>query len=457
MNNHNQKIISIPIETKIREFDGKLWVGLNAVERGYSVVLGPSFEIRHALEIIKPDIHITKDPGDGNIEFFKQMDDAGVTVCGLDTEGAVFESMDQFAINKTELLNHIDAFYAWGEKPANAVRKHYSGTDKIHVTGNPRFDLLHPNRRFIYKERAKTLIEKYGQFILINGNFSSANPWSEKLINSSEEVYDPSSSSRISYNNRIFHLFIEVIYHLQTEFPETHIVIRPHPSEENETYEAAFRKYEHIHVEDARDVRDWIAGSSVVIHHDCTTGIESAMMGTPVVSYRPVQNEEYESRLPQIVSHEALSRRDLTEYIAAWLEADDSYKMTDEQTNELKQYFYNINGSAAELMCDVIESLDTTKQRNYDLLEPNLADSLKQRIKSSSLHNQAIAAYDGFHKVIGDESIPEHRQYRRQKFPILDRHEVIDTIEQMKPLLEIDAVSVKQVPRTNNTYYLRPE
>jgi len=449
--------VAIPIETKVREYDGKLWLGLNLVSRGNQVVIGPALEIKETLDHSQPNVYITKDPGDGNLHFFDQLRSAGIVVCGLDTEGAVYESMEKLAHNKKNMLNHMDALFTWGEKPANAVRQHYNNKTNIYVTGNPRFDLLQPELRHIYKERSESLNNKYGEYILINGNFTLSNPYSQQQIKKSEDVYGSIELSKRCYADRIFHSFMEAIYHLQSEFPETHIIIRPHPSERNATYEKAFRGYDRVHVNDSGDARDWIAGAGVTIHHDCTTGIESALMGRPVVSYRPIQREEYESRLPQVVSREAYTREELKEYVSSYLQDDQPYEMTSKQTNELKQYFHNIDELAAENICDVIESLEIPEEKNYELLEPSLSHDVKRRVKSSRWSEQVVAVYDQMHRLAGNESIPKQRQYRKQKFRGLEKKEILESIDQMKPLLDIDDISVEEVPLTNHTYYLRAD
>jgi len=454
MSGDSKELIAIPIETKVRELDGKLWLGLNSVVEGYNVVLGPAFEIKNSLDITKPDVFITKDPGDARIDFFKSLHAAGISVCGLDTEGGVFESVSNYAANKAEFLNHIDAFCAWGEKPADAMRKQYVDTEVVHVTGNPRFDLLQPQLRFIYKNRSESLNQKYGRYVLVNTNFGVANPYGNIVLDKFEEVRGDMTQARRNYAKRIFYAFLESVFHLQSELPETNVVIRPHPSEKNETYEKAFTGFEHIHVEDSGDVRDWIAGASVVIHHDSTTGIECALMRTPVVSYRPVQSEKYESRLPQIVSHEALSQQELVEYVGTCIESNQTYEMNDEQTCQLKQYFHNVDESAAALICDVIDSLDTDKPRNYEILRPGLGNSIKRRIKSTRYNNQAITIYDTVRRTLGNDDIPKQREYHRQKFPGLEKNEIVEIIEQMKPLLDIETVSTDAVPLTNDTYYL---
>ena len=91
--------IGLPVETKARELYGKLWLSLNLIERGHHVVFGPSYEVKRTLYRTQPDIYITKTPRDTEISFFKKLQNAGVKICGLDTEGAVYASMDDFAEN----------------------------------------------------------------------------------------------------------------------------------------------------------------------------------------------------------------------------------------------------------------------------------------------------------------------------------------------------------------------
>jgi len=448
--------IAIPIETKVREFDGKLWLGLNFVSRGDQVIIGSPTEIKKTLDYSQPDVYITKDPSDGNENFFNKLRSAGITVCGLDTEGAVYESIEKFAYNKRNFVNHIDALFTWGKKQANKIRQHYSNKTNIYVTGNPRFDLLQPKLRHIYEERSEPLNDKYGNYILINGNFTLSNPYSRQQIEKNENIYGSIESAKQCYADRIFHSFIEAVYHLQSEFPETHIIIRPHPSERNATYEEGFHRYNRVHVEDSGDARDWIAGAGVTIHHDCTTGIESALMGKPVVSYRPIQKEEYESRLPQVVSREAYTREELTEYVSRYLQDDHQYEMNSKQTNELKQYFHNIDELAAQNICDVIESLEVPEEKNYGLLESGLSDDVKWRIIKSRWSEQAFAIHDQIHKLAGIETNQKQRRYQKQKFPGLEKEEILESIDRMKGLLDLNSVSVKKIPLTNNTYSIQP-
>jgi hypothetical protein len=89
------------------------------------------------------------------------------------------------------------------------------------------------------------------------------------------------------------------------------------------------------------------------------------------------------------VSGEAYIREELTEYISSYLQDDHQYEMNSKQTNELKQYFHNIDELAAENICDVIESLEVPEEKNYELLESSLSNDVKWRIINSRWSEQA--------------------------------------------------------------------
>lgn len=449
--------IALPIETKVREFDGKLWLALNLIKRGYTVVLGRSDEIKSTLDITQPDIYVSKDPGDNNIPLFINLIEAGIRVCVLDTEGGVYRNKERYMFNKKESLNYVDKIFCWGHDSADAIIQHYGNSNCVEVTGNPRFDLLQPEIRSIYRDGATPLKEQYGKFILFNGNFPKANPFRQQVITKHEEEYGSMSQEKRIYNQRIFHLFLDAIYNLQNKFPETNVIIRPHPSEDNKRYEDIFNGYKHVHVEDSGDVRYWLAGASVTLHHDCTTGIESALMGVPVVSYRPVQNRKYESELPQIVSEQVFTLNELTTFVSQHLQKDQSYELDTSQTDYLKQFFHNIDESAAENICNVIDSLEIRSEKNYDKLKPDLKGDIERRLKSSRWSDQVLAAYDDVHNLVGKKSRREQRQYNRQKFPGLKKGEVYERIEHIGKVLDIGLVSVESVTLTNDTFYLRPE
>jgi surface carbohydrate biosynthesis protein len=447
------KVVAIPIETKVREFDGKLWLSSNLVKNGYGVILGPSDEVKSTLDITEPDIYISKDIGDSNIDLFKSLQESGVTVCGLDTEGGVYQSKDTYSKDKRKFLNHMDAFFAWGSCPAKAIGEHYKCNNNIFVTGNPRFDLLKPHLRKIYEEEATTLKDEYGRYILYNTNFTIANPFSQQQVDKHEEIVGSISQSERSYKSQIFYLFIESIFSLQEEQPDITYIIRPHPSEDNTTYEEIFSEYDNIFIEDSGDVRSWISGAEVVIHHDCTTGIESALMGTPVASYQPLSNEAYDIDLPQFVSQEINNRESLAEYVNNSIKNKKRYEMTPDQKNRLKKYFHNIDESAAESICRIIDSFPHEGNTNFSKFAPEPIDNLERHIKTSRWSNQIIPMYDLIQNIRGKDYSTQ-RRYRNQKLPGIDKMEINKSMDIFGSIIGFEDFTVDNVNLTNDTFFI---
>lgn len=446
--------VALPIETKVREFHGKLWTGLNLVERGYEVVLGHVGEVRSTLDLTEPELYVTKDPADPSIDLFDELRSAGISVCGLDPEGGVLPDIDAYTRRKSRALGHLDGYFAWGEVQANALRDHYGDAAEIFVTGDPRFDLLHQPYRALYEKEAAGMTERYGDYVLVNTNFGIANPIEDELVRRALEKALDTATGRYNYNQRVFHLFVESLLWLQAELDETNIVIRPHPSENIARYESTFGRYDNVHVEFEGDVRTWIAGANAVIHHDCTTGIESAMMEKPVFSYRPVEDRRYEAELPQTVSEQVFDREALGGRVSGHLSTAGSVSMSDEQVDHLKGYFHNADRPTVSAICDAVDTIVEARGGSGVDVDARLSTRIERIVKSSRLSKYVIGTYDTTQRVMGNTLSQKRRQSRSQRFPGLEPGEIDAVARELLPHLDIDSFETARVPRTRNSYVL---
>jgi surface carbohydrate biosynthesis protein len=448
--------VAIPIETKAREFHGKLWLGLNLTQRGYSVVLGPSDEIKNTLYISEPDIYISKDPSDNNIELFSKLKKANCKICGLDTEGAVYPSLEDFGRNKRESLRYFDRYFLWGEAQTEFLQDRMDDSESLIPTGNPRFDLLNRNLRSIYSKNANSIRSIYGDYIIFNMNFSWANHYnSKKHLEQQKRLFGEYDKEKYSYVSILWNEFVAAIHYLQSKI-NSNIVVRPHPSEDHSTYEDIFKNYNSVFVEYSGDVRKWIAGASVIVHNSCTTGIESALMEQPVISYQPIKNKKYDKRLPNLVSDEVYSRKTLYDRISYYLDQQDSYTLTTEQYTELKRYFHNIDLLASELIANEIDSLEINSTTEYSHFKPELNKRFKLFIKSSNFSDAAIRSYDFFYKLINNSQKFDQRGYRAQKFPGLTRAEINNHIEMFNSFIDSDGTNLINLPLTNDSFMIKP-
>jgi surface carbohydrate biosynthesis protein len=445
--------VALPIETKVRELHGKLWLGLHLLERGHNVVLGPSWEVDITLNKTQPTEYISQGPSDPKIGDFDKFREAGIRVYGMDPESGVGSSVEQFASNKKQVINHLDGFLCWGKKHKEELSKYYKNTDDIHITGNPRFDLQNSRFRTIYDGEMKLLQKEYGPFILVNTNFGIANAFNKDLtLNKIGELFGEIEIEELRHKKRTFYLFLESILYLSSKLDEHEIIVRPHPGEDHSIYLQSFEEYENIHVIHSGDVREWIAAAEMVMHHDCTTGIESVFMQTPVLSYRPVDNQSSEKKVPQAVSHEVCDRSNLVEKIQEII----SYKpeeMSKRQKDILRPYFKNIDSSAATAICDIIEQQEPTAEKNYQKLKPTTWESIETHARTTRWFEQAAKAYDIVREFSGETSLKETRKKRNQKFPELAAEEILETMWSMSGD-SVPVSSIKKVSGTNDTYVI---
>jgi hypothetical protein len=109
---------------------------------------------------------------------------------------------------------------------------------------------------------------------------------------------------------------------LARAFPETTIVLRPHPSENLEPWRQAGAGLPNLRVENRGSAAPWLLAARCMIHNSCTTGVEAAAMGVPAIAYRPVVAEGLDLMLPNAVSHEVFDASELLGAVRAVLAGD---------------------------------------------------------------------------------------------------------------------------------------
>jgi surface carbohydrate biosynthesis protein len=292
-----------------------VWLGVKFLENGHDFVIGPNNEVRNTIHKSQPTTYIYKVPRDtdSGFEFVQYVKSAGCKYFGLDTEGGLFNDMEEYAENKNKVMNLIDLYFTWGEVQAKMLREK-TGADNIRITGNPRFEILGSGLRDIYKKRGDDLQERFGPYVLVCTNFTWANPYdSEKLRKRVEKLHGDFDRYKYIHHSELFHRFISEIYHTLSLDSEFNVIIRPHPSESYEIYRDIAKHHDRVYVKPSGDVRHWIFGSHVTIHNGSTTGIESLLMRTPVIAYMPTTDDEYDMDLPNNVSERIFDRDRLME------------------------------------------------------------------------------------------------------------------------------------------------
>ena len=91
-------------------------------------------------------------------------------------------------------IRYVSHLFAWGEENAELWRQypHCPRRSPIHVTGNPRSDMLRRETARLLCRRRWTVIRKeFGDFILVNTNFNHVNAFGPDM-----NLFKPAKTAR---------------------------------------------------------------------------------------------------------------------------------------------------------------------------------------------------------------------------------------------------------------------
>jgi len=316
--------IYIKVEIKSRELESRLLLALVAAERGHSVLIGPQAKTIEATVngTLKPGIVYDKSltPGPEKIKAIRQSTQAGCIYTSQDEEsGLLEEDYSSFARSRfsEETLDLVHKVFAWGEHDRAGIVSMYPGSKaKIVATGSPRVDLWRHDLSEYYTGQENGGLSNY---ILFPSNFAgpldNKRMWQRLKFARLNGYFQRGVDEFSQYNLEVYRIellkyFVKAIRSIAETFPDTSIVVRPHPVESEEAWAAHLGRISNVHVIKQGSINSWIKNSSVVVHNSCTSGIEAAVYGKPVIAYRP-QKSEFEFEVPNKVSYQVETEQQL--------------------------------------------------------------------------------------------------------------------------------------------------
>ena len=426
----------IPIETKVRELDAKTYLACVAAEAGFRVLLGDQNALLRQLASLPRGFYLDKSVARLKVKSFRRLEDLGFNILAWCEEGLVYRDRDAYLHERVApaAFKRVDAFFAWGRVQRDDMRLAVKdGAEKIWETGNPRFDLLRPELRGLYRTQADALKAQHGDFILINTNFGRFNHFygasgvmdtlrkRGSIRHADDEAF---FTQWIAFLGKIYHAFREMVPQLAQAFPDRTIVVRPHPSEDHDNWRQLAQGMPNVKVIYEGAAIPWILAGAVSIHNSCTTGLEAALLDRPVIAYQPLKSETYDSFLPNRVSVEAVTSNELIDRVrhalggtlAAPLAVDDAVRA------DVKRYVASMDGpQATERVVQQLLALNangTATRRRKPLAK--IRDQSEQWARSVA--RSALAPWR------------PTQAYSRQKFPGLKREELEELVENFRGL-----------------------
>jgi hypothetical protein len=197
--------------------------------------------------------------------------------------------------------------------------------------------MLRPELLPFYERHAEKLRQIHGNFILVNTNFNHVNAFfpAQNLF---QPVKNPGEESQFGkaavgmsreyaeglrdHKQGIFEAFQQMIPQLEKAFPAYSVVVRPHPTENQQVYQKIAARCSRVCVTNEGNVVPWLLAAKALIHNGCTTGVEAYIMQVPALSYRAQTNEYYDLgfyRLPNLISHQCFDLEQLRDILGSIL------------------------------------------------------------------------------------------------------------------------------------------
>jgi len=171
----------LPVESQVRELDAKLLLSCCAAERGYPVVIGSRAYVHFAIAGLRRGIYCAKSMRSMSDLMFRIIRGLGHDIIAWEEEALVHPPAEVFYSLRLSpaTVRQVSHLFAWGEENRELLQNypHMPPNLPMHLTGNPRGDMLRPELRSFFNPAVQEIRDEFGDFLLINTNFTDVNPY----------------------------------------------------------------------------------------------------------------------------------------------------------------------------------------------------------------------------------------------------------------------------------------
>lgn len=443
-----QPALLMPVENQVRELDARLLLACVAARRGLHSIIGFKRDVEFSIASFPRSVFISKSIRIGNRKIFPIARELGHEIVAWDEEALVHLPPEMYYSRRlsTTGMVHISHLFAWGEDNAELWRKypHLPPDMPIHVTGNPRGDLLRPEICAYYSEAADDIRKTYGRFILVNTNFNHVNAFypAQNLFQPVAKPGDMPEFGQAArgmsrdyaeglrdHKQAVLDDFLRLIPELETAFPDCAVVVRPHPTENQEIYGRIASRCTRVKVTNEGNVIPWLLAAQALIHNGCTTGVEAFAVRVPSISYRKTVNDYYDDgfyKLSNRLSHQCFNFEELQEALKRILEGqlgavdgDERWKLLDHHLAARKGPFSCER--IVEVLVDLVDRMVKTKGPAPRSRVKGWLQVTGRRITQSCRSRLPGAL--------------KSKEFHRHRYPEISRNEVIERLRRFEKFL----------------------
>jgi surface carbohydrate biosynthesis protein len=459
----------LPVEIQVRELDAKILFACVAAQRGFPVVIGKLKTLLARIASLPRSVFISKGMGAQSVEKFKFIRGLGHEICGWDEEALVHYPAETHFGKRVapDAGQYISQLFAWGPESAELWRSSPQFRESpIHVTGNPRLDLLRREIRPYFESEARDLRDANGDFILVNTNFPLVNSNRGIFLNDGTDGAERSlgiggrgmtrtfAEGLHRHKQANFIRFQQMIPDLARAFPEVTVIVRPHPSEKPEVYNAIAGRLDNVVIENSGNVIPWSIASRATIHNGCTTGVEANLLDVPTLCYGPSREDDFDLgqafHLPNLISHQCPDFESLRQRVRQILAGEIGCAEGADRDRLLAEFVAPMNGPlACERILDVIEEFT---RGSAELPKPPLPQQLDAWRRIAGMRLEKVTSKISFQRSAARASATPTA--RRAVYPEVSLEEMQRRVSRFQDILGFaDRLAVE--PHGRHLYRIR--
>ncbi len=310
------KIIYFPMEIASRELDSRLLLAVIAASRGFEVVLGQKWLIERNIEHMTPGVYLSKTLTVRDAKMLERAKAAGYITAAIDEEipGLVIHDRKFWWVSR-DAVDATDLIFLPGTYNSGAFAASFGLQEqRVRRAANPRWDLLRKELRPVFADEVAALKRRYGNFILVNSNLGLTNSRKgdarqmiQGLIDQgkvdagdTELLRDLDYIVEMEVQNRA--ALIELLPEMARRFSSHRIILRPHPSEDVESWHKWLAGCPEVAVVREGAAVPWILAADALVHTNCTTGVEAIALDKPAICLITTSNPANRRYLANLVN-----------------------------------------------------------------------------------------------------------------------------------------------------------
>lgn len=357
-------LLMVPVEIQVREMDAKILLAAAAAERGFPVILGSRAFVHFQASRLPRGVYLAKSMRRLSIRMFALLRRLGHAIVAYDEDGLVrAPDHEYYRWRLSEAtVPQVAHLMAWGPDDAAVLGRYpgYRGAP-IHVTGNPRIDLMRPELREYHRPAVDAIRARFGEFVLVNTNFNKVNHFFAELsqLRAAAEAADPAAHpfeiGKGRHKLALFEHFRALLPRLCEALADRTVVLRPHPEENHAPWLELARRCSNLRVVTEGTVAPWLLAARALVANSCTTMVEAAVLDVPTVNFEPVRSAEYDYALPGSLGRSAATIEEACEMARAMAQGTLGPLDLAERRTLLAPHLAALDGPlAADRMVDVL-------------------------------------------------------------------------------------------------------